>query len=245
MDYQQRLERAADLLLQARRAFALTGAGISTESGIPDYRSPGTGLWEKVNPLKTASASALRKNPAEFYNTTIKHWREFALAKPNAGHHALKALEDKKVILGIVTQNIDGLHHAAGSKSVLEVHGHLRTARCIECGAKVPFGEVTRQLDDGINPPKCAKCPGVLRPDVVLFEDPMSDDFFKATKVLAGCDLLLVVGTSLKVYPVATLPQLVRQLIIINRTATAYDEQAAVIFREGSGQVLADLNNLL
>lgn len=245
MDYQKRLKKSADLLVQAGRAFSLTGAGISTESGIPDYRSPGKGLWEKVNPLKTASASALRNNPAEFYTNTIAHWRTFAEAQPNTGHYALQQMEDAGLLLGIITQNIDGLHYAAGSRSVLEVHGHLRTGQCIRCNSQVDFKEITSQVDAGINPPLCEHCAGVLRPDVVLFEDPMSADFFKATKVLSGCDLLLVVGTSLKVYPVATLPQMARQLIIINNTPTAYDEQAEVVFRESIGQVLNDLKVLL
>ncbi|MBO8167554.1 MAG: NAD-dependent deacylase [Thermoanaerobacteraceae bacterium] len=244
MDYQQRLTRAKKLLEQSKRVFALTGAGISTESGIPDYRSPGTGLWEKVNPLKTASASALRNDPAEFYRTTIAQWREFSKAEPNAGHYALKELEENGYILGIITQNIDGLHLKAGSQSVLEVHGHLRTARCMQCENRVLFEEITRQLDAGTNPPRCAKCSGVLRPDVVLFEDPMSEDFLKASKVLSGCDLLLVIGTSLQVYPVATLPQLAKRLIIINKMPTPYDNQAELIFRESIGQVLTDLKNL-
>jgi len=244
MEYQERLKKTADLMIQASRAFALTGAGISTESGIPDYRSPGKGLWEKVNPLKTASASALRHNPKKFYQDTISHWRTFADAQPNRGHRALKEMEDGGLLLGIVTQNIDGLHYAAGSKSVLEVHGHMRTGHCLECGDRVDFSKVTEQLDNGINPPRC-HCSGILRPDVVLFEDPMSHDFFRATKVLSGCDLLLVAGTSLQVYPVASLPQLARQLIIVNNTPTSYDESAAVIFRESIGGVLSDLQSML
>jgi len=245
MNYRDRLKRAAEIILQSKRVFALTGAGISTESGIPDYRSPGTGLWNKTNPFKTASVSALRKDPAEFYKTTITQWREFSNAQPNVGHNTLKVLEDKGRILGIVTQNIDGLHHKAGSNSVLEVHGHLRTARCVKCEGRVPFDKVIEQLDKGINPPRCSLCDGYLRPDVVLFEDAMSDDFIKATKVLSGCDLLLVVGTSLQVYPVATLPQLARRLIIINKMPTSYDNKAAVIFHESIGKVLSDLEKTL
>ncbi|WP_027718658.1 SIR2 family NAD-dependent protein deacylase [Desulfovirgula thermocuniculi] len=241
MTYEEKIRAVADLLRAHDRNFALTGAGISTESGIPDFRSPGTGLWTKYDPTKVATLSALRRDPASFYDFCIPRWTSYTGARPNDAHRALARLEELGYLVGVITQNIDGLHRQAGSKRVWEIHGHLRTCHCMSCGETYPFSTLVEQYEGGQNPPLCGRCRGVLRPDVVLFEDQMSEDFFKALKALSGCQVMLVVGTSLQVYPAAGLPELARRVVIINREPTPWDERAEVVIHESCGKVFRDL----
>ncbi|WP_231702764.1 SIR2 family NAD-dependent protein deacylase [Desulfocucumis palustris] len=241
MEYKERIVQLALMLKTHRPAFALTGAGVSTESGIPDFRSPGTGLWTKIDPAKAASLSALKRDPARFYDINLDRWLGCAGAKPNSAHQALALLEKEGYLVGVITQNIDGLHRQAGSKRVWEVHGHLRTCRCMDCKESQPFGELVNKVRTGENPPLCPSCSGVLRPEVVLFEDAMSRDFYNATEVLKGSQLLLVVGSSLQVYPAAGLPGLARRVVIINREPTQWDEQADLVIHRSAGEVFQDL----
>jgi len=246
VEYQDKIKRIVEMLKESDRTLALTGAGVSTESGIPDYRSPGTGLWTKMNPTEVANVTALRRDPARFYNSNLERWTMYADSQPNIAHTALAQLEKDGLLLGIITQNIDGLHVKAGSKRVYEVHGHLRTCRCFDCEASYPFSELTDQHGKGINPPRCAKCNGVLRPDIVLFEDAMGQDYFLASRMIIGCKLLLVVGSSLQVYPVASLPEHAKKLIIINQQPTPYDRYAEIVINDvKAGQVFTDLMNAL
>ncbi|MDF9409187.1 MAG: NAD-dependent protein deacetylase [Pelotomaculum sp. PtaB.Bin013] len=240
MKYEEKINAFVNLLKGSSRTFALTGAGISTESGIPDYRSPGTGLWNKFDPMKVACTSALRRDPAAFYQNNLKRWITYSGAEPNPAHYALAKLEREGFLIGVITQNIDGLHRKAGSQKVWEVHGHLRTCHCFDCKNSYPFEYLINQFDAGKNPPRCDKCNGVLRPDIVLFEDSMGDDYFQATKAISGCQLLIVVGSSLQVYPVASLPDYARQLVIINQDDTPRDSQADLVIHEKSGQVFID-----
>jgi len=240
MKYEEKIDLFVKLLQGSSRTFALTGAGISTESGIPDYRSADTGLWNKFDPMKVASASALRRDPAAFYQNNLKRWITYSGAEPNSAHYALAHLEREGYLMGVITQNIDGLHRKAGSQKVWEVHGHLRTCHCFDCKSSYPFEFLISQFENGTNPPRCSKCNGILRPDIVLFEDSMGDDYFQATKVLSGCQLLIVVGSSLQVYPVASLPDYARQLVIINKDETPWDGQADLVIQEKSGQVFTD-----
>lgn len=241
MSYEDNIKEIVRLIKESEKTYALTGAGISTESGIPDYRSPGTGLWEKQNPAKTVSLSALRSDPALFYSTNIKRWTSFNEVQPNTAHYALAQLEKMGFLEGVITQNIDSLHVKAGSKDVWEVHGHLRTCRCTDCLASHSFEHLVQSFDNGENPPRCLKCGGVLRPDVVLFEDQMNDDYYRISHEILGCQLLLVVGSSLTVYPVASLPSHARELVIINNTPTPYDNEAAVVVHESAGNVFRDI----
>jgi NAD-dependent deacetylase len=242
MEYAMQIAQMAELIRESPRFYALTGAGISTESGIPDFRSPGTGVWEKVDPIKTASAQVLYSNPKLFYEAGFKRFSRYASSEPNPGHHAIARLEELGYLKGLVTQNIDGLHVKAGTKKIWEVHGHLRSCRCTGCEKGYPFDELTGQVDSGRVPPECPDCRMMLRPDVVLFGDSMSEAFFEAERVLsAGCDLLLVAGSSLVVYPVAYLPDLARRIIIVNLEPTGFDDRAAVVVREKCGKVLSDL----
>jgi len=241
VQYDDKIKTIARMIKESTKTLALTGAGISTESGIPDYRSPGTGLWEKFDPIKAASLSALRRDPAGFYQTNLERWTAFRDARPNQAHLALSQLEKQNLLLGVITQNIDGLHVKAGSGKVWEVHGHLRTARCMDCRASHPFTHLVEKFKSGENPPRCLKCSGVLRPDVVLFEDQMNEDFFQATQVISGCQLMLVVGSSLTVYPVAGLPEVAKQFVVINRTPTPLDGSAALVVNESAGRVFTDI----
>ncbi|AYO30447.1 MAG: NAD-dependent deacetylase [Thermoanaerobacteraceae bacterium] len=237
--------KTADLIKRSGKTLALTGAGISTESGIPDYRSKGTGLWEKYDPMSKASLSALISDPVEFYNFNLPRWIKYANAEPNTAHRVLAKMEEKNFIRGVITQNIDGLHIKAGSRNVWEVHGHLRTCRCMGCNHKYDFSEAVRQFEDGIVPPKCKTCGGILRPDVVLFEDPMSSDYYRALEALEGCELLIVVGSSLQVYPVADMPYLARQMVIINKEPTTFDSRAAVTAHCKAGEFFEELASIL
>lgn len=241
MEYRDKISRLAELIDNHKPVFALTGAGVSTESGIPDFRSPGTGLWTKFDPIKTASLSALRKNPGEFYRNTLDRWTSYAGASPNDTHRALALMEKMGHLVGVITQNIDGLHRLAGSRRVWEVHGHMRTCHCMDCKENYPFDELVKKYRGGENPPLCRACGGVLRPDVVLFEDTMSKDFFNAIEAVKGCQLMLVVGSSLQVYPVAGLPEFARRVAIVNREPTPWDDRAELVIHESAGKVFRDL----
>jgi len=240
VNYEEKISHLTGLLKNSTRTFALTGAGISTESGIPDFRSPGTGLWTKLDPMKTATVTVLRRDPAAFYERNLDRWGWFAGAEPNAAHYALARLEREGLLTGVITQNIDGLHRKAGSQKVWEAHGHLRTCHCLDCKKSHPFEFLVNQFMSGTNPPRCSACGGVLRPDVVLFEDSMGEDFFHAVQALTDCQLLVVVGSSLEVYPVASLPGQARQLVIINKTPTPWDDRADLVINEMAGRVFTD-----
>ena len=153
----------------------------------------------------------------------------------------MAVLEREGLVVGTITQNVDSLHQKSGSRRVWEVHGHLRTCRCIECGESYPAEVLYRSYDRGENPPLCQECGGTLRPDVVLFEDPMSGDYYKAEKALTGCQLLIVAGSSLQVLPVAGLPQYARRLVILNRDPTPWDGRADLVINQSLGRVFSDL----
>jgi NAD-dependent deacetylase len=232
---------AAALLRSTGRAVALTGAGISTESGLPDFRSPG-GLWANVDPMAIASRSALERRPEAFYEFYRSRLSQLGQAQPNAGHVALAALERAGRLHAVITQNVDGLHQAAGSRQVIELHGNLREAACTGCGAIGSISLIVEALEAGALP-RCGRCDGVLKPNVVLFEDLMPEGpWERAVLAARACDVMLVVGSSLQVTPAAYLPQEALdhggRLIIINREATPYDRFATVTIEGDAGQVL-------
>lgn len=242
MKYAEQIERAAELIRQSKNFYGLTGAGMSTESGIPDFRTPGTGLWEKIDPIKTSSVDVLYNNPRLFYEVGFARFASITMAEPNEGHFALARLERMGYLKGLVTQNIDGLHVKAGSRKIWEVHGHLRSGYCTGCKKRYPFETLVHQVELKRIPPVCHNCFAMLRPDVVLFGDSMPATFFDAECTLsAGCDLLLVAGSSLVVYPVASLPRLAGKLIIVNLEPTDYDDAAEIVIREKCGKVLSGL----
>jgi len=223
----------------------LTGAGISTESGIPDFRSP-AGLWAQYDPMEYATIDAFVADPGKVWDFYGKRLAALAEAEPNDGHHALADLEDRGWIDAVVTQNVDGLHVRAGSSNVVEVHGSIRTASCTVCGRTVPAGEALA----GLPVPACSDCGHVLKPDVVLIGELLPPAAIDRATTLAGeARLLLVVGSSLEVYPVAGLPLETLaaggKVAIVNRGETPLDGEAAVHVDAGAGETLSALAGLL
>ena len=236
------ITQAAELLGQANYAVAMTGAGHSTSSGIPDFRSPDSGLWNQVDPIAVASLFAFRSRPQEFYNWIRPVARLVLEAEPNPGHYALAQLEAAGLLKAIITQNIDGLHQKAGSRQVHEVHGHIREATCIRCYKIVPADGVIQEFLDGGQVPRC-ECGGVMKPNVILFGEQLpSNVLASAWQDAAACDLMLVVGSSLNVEPVADLPLTAHshgaKLIILNYQPTHLDDRADVLIHADLAEVL-------
>jgi NAD-dependent deacetylase len=240
----EQVELAARMIADSKLCVALTGAGISTESGLPDFRSPGTGLWEGIDPAMELSVAALRRDPERFYRFFLG-MRHMAGARPNRAHEVLALLEHQGLLRSVITQNIDGLHRRAGSRRVREVHGHLETGTCLDCRRSLPMSQLLEQVDDGVIPPRCRQCGEVVRPDVVLFGDPLPECFATARAESAEADVMLVIGTSLTVWPVAGLPALTRSLVIVNLEDTPYDSQAAVRIRDRAGAALGAIEDCL
>ena len=240
-------ERLAALLRSAGSVVALTGAGISVPSGIPDFRSPGTGLWAHVDPMEVAHIAVFRRDPARFWGFYGQRFTTLRDKRPNAAHAALAELERRGIVDAVVTQNIDGLHRMAGTEDLIEVHGSIATSSCLTCGASQPVDEVRARLEaeeDGV--PRC-DCGEPLKPDVVLFGEFLPEAALaRASRLAATADVLLCVGSSLEVYPVAGLPELTLSgggaLAIVTQGPTPYDGEAAVKL---DGDVVAELEALV
>jgi NAD-dependent deacetylase len=234
----------AALLVERQPCVVLTGAGVSTESGIPDFRSA-DGIWADVDPLEVASIEAFRRDPARvwsFYRERIGLLRG---AEPNAAHLALAELERRGLVEAIVTQNIDMLHTRAGSTDVVEVHGSIRSARCPACLWSEPAEAVLAQLETSPTP-ACPFCGDVLKPGVVLFGELLpAAALERATQLARGARLVLVVGASLEVWPVAGLPLEARAYAIVNRGPTALDDGALLKVDAGAGETLAAVLDVL
>jgi len=244
-ELEARIREAAALLREARHAIALTGAGISTPSGIPDFRSPGTGLWEKADPMEIASLSAFRRHPETFYRWVRPMIDVILSAQPNPAHVALAQLEAAGRLQAVLTQNIDGLHQRAGSQVVLELHGHLRETACLQCYRTTPAEEAIEAIREG-KVPTCPVCGGVLKPKAILFGEQLPSDVVNlAMEHVWLADLILVVGSSLTVLPAAKMPAYVHSMgghvIVVNRQRTYADDFAAVVFHEDVVEVLPRL----
>jgi NAD-dependent deacetylase len=236
--------RLAELVRGRHPVVALTGAGISTESGIPDFRSP-TGIWAEVDPFEVATIEAFRRDPARVWDFYAGRFRPLLDAEPNAAHLALAELERRGLLAAVVTQNIDLLHERAGSRDVVEVHGSIRSAVCPDCGAEEPLAAVLAMLEAG-SVPSCAACGAVLKPGVVLFGELLPVAAIeRATALARTAGLVLVVGSSLEVWPVAGLPLAGRSYAIVNRGPTALDDGAALVVDAGAGETLAALVDAL
>ncbi|TMD97357.1 MAG: NAD-dependent deacylase [Chloroflexi bacterium] len=243
------VQRAADLLAGARRGLALTGAGVSAESGIPTFRGEG-GLWTQYDPVKVSSIETFLADPAAYWRVSKDRGRIALAARPNPGHEALAALEARGCLVALVTQNTDGLHQDAGSRRVLELHGSGRFVECLTCGRREPRSEVQARLETEM-PPRCTGCGGaVLKPTVVLFGEPMPPDATQEAFQLASeADVMLVVGTSLVVYPAADVPLLAlrsgARMIVVNAEPTPFDRFAEVVVHGRSGEVLPEIVSLI
>jgi NAD-dependent deacetylase len=224
--------RLAELLGRSRGAVALTGAGVSVPSGIPDFRTPGSGLWAKVDPMEVAHIDVFERDPARFWSYYRPRFGELGGKRPNAAHAALAELERRGLIAGVITQNIDRLHRAAGSREVVEVHGSIESSSCRACGAAYGVGEV-EALFDAAGVAICGECGGGVKPDVVLFGEMLpAAAIGRAAELAEAAELILCVGSSLAVHPVAGLPQLTLEaggaVAIVTKGETPYDDDAEV-----------------
>lgn len=239
------IDQAVELIRGSTYAIALTGAGISTPSGIPDFRSRESGLWNHADAMQVASLSGFRYNPLGFY-TWIRPFADLIKnALPNPAHTALATLEDLGMLQAVITQNIDMLHVDAGNRNVFEVHGHLRQMTCINCFKEYDSEPILRRFFESkeIEVPRCPACGGALKPNVILFGEQLPMQvFIKAQQAVRRADLVLVAGSSLEVHPVADFPVQVRRqggrVIIVNNERTVQDDIANVVIRGDVAEIL-------
>ena len=239
--------RLAELLRAAQRAVVLTGAGVSVPSGIPDFRTPGKGIWEKVDPMEVAHIDAFRRSPDRFWEFYSQRFAGLVDKRPNPAHEAIAELERRGLVRGVITQNVDRLHRMAGSTNVIEVHGSIDRCVCPECGCKVPLDDVLDLLRRFPGAPECAACIAALKPDVVLFGELLPAAAMAEAHALAQeADLMVCVGSSLEVFPVASLPGVTLaaggRVAIVTQGPTAYDAEAELKL---DGDVVEELRAVL
>ena len=243
----EQLELLADLVAGAGSVVALTGAGISVPSGIPDFRTPGTGLWANVDPMEVAHIDAWRADPERFWHFYGTRFQTLEGKQPNGAHRVLAELERRGILDAVITQNIDMLHRKAGSQELVEVHGTIEHSSCLSCGTQYPLDETRRRLAaDERGVPRC-DCGAALKPDVVLFGEFLPDGVLERSHELAArADVLLCIGTSLEVQPVAQLPGVTRggggAVAILTHGPTPFDARADVRL---DGDVVSELEGLL
>ncbi len=237
----------AQLIRQSRSVVALTGAGISVPSGIPDFRSPGTGLWENVDPMEVAHIDVFRRDPSRFWKFYGTRFQTLRDKRPNRAHEVLAELERRGLLDAVITQNIDQLHARAGSRELVEVHGTIAHSSCLVCGLRYELDDVrARQVGDAEGVPRC-ECGEPLKPDVVLFGEYLPEqELARAEQLAAAADLLVCIGSSLEVYPVAQLPAVTLSaggtVAIVTQGPTPFDSRATV--RLG-GDVVDELEAVL
>jgi NAD-dependent deacetylase len=240
------IDELAEMVRGSAHTVALTGAGISVPSGIPDFRTPGTGLWANVDPMEVAHIDVFERDPARFWSYYRPRFQSLGDKRPNAGHKALAELERRGLLRGVITQNIDRLHRAAGSRDVIEVHGSIETSSCRRCVASYGIDEVGALFDDdGVA--LCSACGGAVKPDVVLFGELLPEEAMARAQELAQeAELMLCIGSSLAVYPAAGLPRLTLdaggRIALVTKGPTAYDAEASLKL---DGEVDAELGGLL
>jgi NAD-dependent deacetylase len=240
------IEDAAELVRKAKRAVVLTGAGISTPSGIPDFRSEGTGLWSRDEPLEVASLMSFRTAPERFFAWFRPLAGQIFFANVNAAHLALAELEEAGRVKTIITQNIDALHQKAGSKCVVETHGTMKTLTCTNCYQKYDSEPYLKTFIEEGTLPVCRTCNGILKPDVILFGEQLPHAaWVTAQRAARQCDLMLVAGSSLEVLPVAGLPMQAldrgAHLIVINNTPTYVNVRADVVITADVAFILPEI----
>ena len=241
------VERLVELVRDRQPCVVLTGAGISTESGIPDFRSR-EGIWARYDPMEYASIDAFLADPVkvwDFYGRRLHVLRD---AEPNDGHRAIAELEDRGWVRAVITQNVDRLHERAGTRALVEVHGSVRTSSCLDCGTVVGFDDVVRLLEHA--PAPACVCGRILKPDVVMFGEVLPEAALaRAAQLAEEARLMLVVGSTLEVYPVASLPLETLaaggELAIVNRGRTPLDGRAALTIDAGAGETLRALADAL
>lgn len=239
-------DEVADLIIKAKRIVVFTGAGVSTESGIPDFRSPG-GIWDRFDPddftyQKFVSSPDSRRKQWQL----LWGGRLIKEVKPNAAHSAIAELDRLGKLDCVITQNVDNLHQRAGvpDQKVFELHGNMKWVKCLNCGRRYPLEQIKARLDKGEEVPECEVCHGILKPDIVLFGEGLPEKAFEeAASRSRRCDLFIVIGSTLVVYPAAQMPVYAAssgaRLVIINLSSTPMDEQAAVLIRAKAGEAMA------
>jgi len=244
--HEKKISDFANLIIKSKNIVALTGAGMSTESGIPDFRSPDTGLWEKVDPNEFASVHSYVSNTGKNLEFMLELGITIFRAKPNKGHKALTRLQRLGKLKGVLTQNIDGLHQKARTKNILELHGTVNEAICMNCRKIYPITIMINQFIKERTTPYCLDCNGILKPNAIFFGEPLESKVLDAAnKMLADCDLLIILGSSLLVYPVAFYPhkalEVGAKICIINIQETDIDPYSEVVFHEKIGTILPQI----
>jgi NAD-dependent deacetylase len=239
--------RLAELLTESRSAVVLTGAGVSVPSGIPDFRTPGKGLWEKVNPMEVAHIDAFHREPDRFWRFYGERFAMLHDKQPNRAHEAIAELERRGLVRAVITQNVDRLHRRAGSRALIEVHGSIEWSVCLDCGARVELDRIVERLASDPGAPRCEACETPLKPGVVLFGEMLPPEAIgEAFSLAEQADLMLCVGSSLEVYPVAGLPRATLdhggRVALVTQGPTQYDAAAEVKL---SGDVVAELDAVM
>jgi len=245
MSNDEEIQRARELVSKSGKIIALTGAGISVDSGIPDFRSEG-GLWERYDPHEYATIESFNRNPLKFWTMGRELAETILQAEPNSAHRALAKLESSKKLIGIITQNIDNLHQTAGSKRIVELHGNYLRAYCTQCSKEYVGEEIHQRVVNGEIPPKCDDCQGVLKSEAVLFGEPLPEKAMsEAVELCREADLMLVIGSSLTIYPAAFLPQLAKnagaKIILINLEGINRDNVADIVIKGRATEVIPKL----
>ena len=241
------IDAAADMIAQSKKLVVFTGAGMSTESGISDFRSPG-GIWDRFDPseLNYQTFMASEAGRERYWQFSRALWPEIALAQPNPGHHAIAEFHRLGRLECVITQNIDNLHQRAGvpAEKVIELHGTMKWVNCLECGQSYPREQIQARLDAGTKVPRCDSCGGIMKPATISFGQPMPEqETRQAEAAAAASDLFLSVGSSLVIYPAAQMPLIAKvsgaKLVIINLTPTPHDGHADIVINQKTGPVLS------
>ncbi|MDD5543335.1 MAG: NAD-dependent deacylase [Acidobacteriia bacterium] len=247
--FDTRIEKCVPLIRNARRITAFTGAGISTESGLSDFRSPG-GVWDRYRVVTFQEFVRSHEARVEFWTMKRDFYHELERARPNKAHQALAELERRGRLECVITQNIDGLHQESGNSPdrVIELHGTNRKAVCLSCRRTWPIGEIQTRLESGDLDPRCEKCQGLIKPATISFGQAMpEEEMRRAFECAETTDLMLMIGSSLQVAPAASIPPHAHthgaNLIFINRTQTPWDHLSTVLFRESASEVMGGLIN--
>jgi NAD-dependent deacetylase len=243
----EEIEAVAEMVIESKRLVVFTGAGVSTESGVSDFRSPG-GIWDRFDPdeLNYQTFMASEAGREKYWQFQRELWPEMVNAQPNPGHHAIAEFHQLGKLDCVITQNIDSLHQRAGvpEEKVIELHGTVKWVNCLECGQRYPREEIQVRLDAGTRVPRCDSCGGIMKPATISFGQPMPErETRQAMEVAAACDLFISAGSSLVVYPAAQMPLIARQsgakLVIINLTPTPHDPHADIVINQKTGPVLS------
>jgi len=243
------IDSASEMIVQSKKLVVFTGAGISTESGVSDFRSPG-GIWDRFDPAELGFQSFMASEAGreKYWQFSKALWPEIASAEPNPGHYAIAELYRLGKLDCVITQNIDSLHQKSGvpEEKVIELHGTLKWVNCLECGQRYPREQIQARLGSGIKVPRCDSCGGIMKPATISFGQPMPErETREAEARAAACDLFLVAGSSLVVYPAAQMPLIARdsgaRLIIINLTPTPHDSYADIVIHDKTGPALSQI----